>query len=109
MMKTYQFIILLGTAFGILFNGLALIIYLSEPANSEIYHSQLYILLGLLVIYAVNIATVFLIGNSKIVGIISIISSISIILFFAPMPPGISSGVILLIGGILAIIRKPNR
>lgn len=109
MMKTYQFIILLGTAFGILFNGLALVIYISEPRNSETYPSQLYILLGLLGIYAVNIAAVFIIGNSKVVGIISIISAVTIIVFLFPMPPGIPSGVVLLIGGILAIIRKPSR
>ncbi len=108
-MKTYQFIILLGTAFGILFNGLALVVYLAEPANREAYPSQLYILLGLLGIYAANIVSVFLIPSSKVVGIISIISATIIILFLIPMPPGISSGVVLLIGGILAIIRKPSR
>ena len=109
-MRSYQFIILLGAAFGILFNGIALtLLIINNQLDDPLYAYQTYVLSILLTVYITNIAVAFILRNTKNVGIISIVSSIIIAIFFIPIPPGLPVAAVLMIGGILAIIRKPRK
>lgn len=108
-MKTYQFIILIGSVFGILLNGLSLTFLMDIQLNSTFVPIfQIYLIVTLITIYLANILIAFTIDKSKIVGAISIVSAIAIAVLLIPIPSGPIMSALLLIGGILAIIRKPE-